>query len=511
MTSTIAVIDIGSSAIRLLIAQGGPTDWKILENAAYSLGMGKDIFSFRAIKWTTINRAVEILGRFKELIAPYRVDRIAAIGTSALRETDNWEVFIDEVIRQTGIEVKVLDGLEANQLTWMAVANPLQELKTGIKQHNSLIMEVGAGHTELIFQNKGKIASAHTLPIGSLRFQQQFDSQFEFGKGHAREFFRDKTDRIIKSLPREMGLSRVTKIVTIGNSARVVASHLGTRLSDEMMIIPRDAFRDFMKTIEALKHEEIGDMLQLPWNEAVLLYAALMIFKAFVETTQTEDILVPVASIRQGILLSYAADSNALRELFAPQVLFGARRLAEHYNGDLKHLDFVRKQSVLLYDSLSAELGLRGNRVLLEAAALLHDIGVYIGNSGHHKHGQYIVRNSNIFGLSTSDKELVGHIVRYHRRAKPNRSHVSYMSLDRSSRVVVQKLSALLRVADALDKSHTQRISITSLKIRKTRVVINTSYPGDLSLEKLSLVENGNLFEDVFGLKPTIRYLPNET
>ena len=139
-------------------------------------------------------------------------------------------------------------------------------------------------------------------------------------------------------------------------------------------------------------------------------------------------------------------------------------------------------------------------------SALLHDIGGYIGGTSHHKHSQYIVSNSDIFGLSAADKEIIGHIVRYHRRAKPQRSHTLYMGLRRDERVVVQKLSALLRVADALDRSHTQQIIISDLNIKKDSLIIRTSYSGDLSLEELSLSEKGDLFENVFGLKAVLRF-----
>jgi exopolyphosphatase/guanosine-5'-triphosphate,3'-diphosphate pyrophosphatase len=504
----IAVIDIGSSAIRLLIAQRGKkSEWNILDKAERPLALGKDVFRKGFIDRRTMNQAVEILKGFQELMAPYVVDRIVAIGTNALRESDNREMFIDRVMLQTGIEIRVIDGVEVNQLTWLAVREPLSKAMAGFKRHNSLIVEVGAGNTDLMILQQGKISSSHALPIGTLRFLQKLDQKYGANVSDVREFFRNHAARAVKAISHEIGLSKISKLVAVGSDARLVAARLGRPLTNEMSVIPRDAFRDFMKEIESFSPDEIATNLGLSWSEAELLYPAMVIFDTFVESTKADEILVPSTSIRQGLLVNYAAEKNSLRELFSTQVLAGSRSLAKHYRTDMKHAEFVRKQALFLYDSLNTELGLKGyNRLFLETAALLHDIGVYIGGTSHHKHGQYIVRNSDIFGLSAADKEIVGHIVRYHRRAKPQRSHTLYMGLRRDERIVVQKLSALLRVADALDRSHTQQIIISDLIIKNESLIIQTSYSGDLSLEELSLSEKGDLFENVFGLKAVLRF-----
>ena len=510
----IAVIDIGSSALRLLIAQSqddpgdpsGQRDWDLLESAEQPLALGRDVFRKGSIDRRTTNRAVEILKGFQELMAPYGVDRIVAIGTSALRESYNREMFIDRVMLQTGIEIRVIDGVEANQFTWLAVREPLEEVLPGYRRHNSLIIEVGAGNTDLMILRQGNISSAQALPLGTLRFLQKLDGQYG-APGSVQSFFRNHAVRTVKAMSHELELSRISKLVAVGSDARLVAARLGRPLTEEMSVIPREAFRDFLEELEILNPEEIVSRLNLPWNEAELLYPAMVIFDTFVQATRVDEILVPSASIRQGLLVNYAASRNTLHELFSTQVVAGARTLAKHYRCDMKHAEFVRRQALVLYDAMTNELGLMGyHRFFLETAALMHDVGSFIGGTGHHKHSQYIVRNSDIFGLSAHDREIVGHIVRYHRRAKPQRSHNLYMALSRTDRIVVQKLSALLRVADALDRSHTQQISIEGLEFKSDRLVIQTSHPGDLSLEDMSLAEKGDLFEDVFGLRVILRF-----
>ena len=508
----ISVIDVGSSALRLLIAQelprsrGGEADWDILDHAEQPLALGRDVFRKGAIERRTMNRAVEILQGFQELMAPYGVGRTVAIGTSALRESRNRELFIDRVMLRTGIEIRVIDGVEANQLTWLAVREPLEQALPGMGRHNMAIIEVGAGNTELIFLHQGKVSSAHALPIGTLRFLQQLDRTSGTNLKRIRSFFRLRARRVVNAMGHELGLARVSRLVALGADARLVAARLGRRVTDEMSVIPRAAFRDFMGELESLSAEEVVARLDLPLSDAELLYPALVIFDTFVEATRAEEILVPAASIREGLLINYAASPEALRALFSKQILAACRNLAKHYRSDLRHLEFVRRLSLVLYDALFAELGLPAHhRLFLETAAILHDIGAFIGGTGHHKHGLYIVRNSDIFGLSKDDKEIVANVVRYHRRSKPQLSHIPYAALGRSSRIVVQKLAALLRVADALDRAHTQKIVVTGVTVGNDRLIIKTDFRGDLSLEELSLAEKGDLMEDVFGLRPVIR------
>ena len=503
----IAVIDIGSSAIRLLVAQRDALDWKLLENAELPLALGKDVFQRGYIERNTISRTVEILKKFQELMSPYGADRIAAIGTSALREAENREMFIDRVYLQTGIKVQILDGLEVNQLTWLAVRKPLQEAVKDLKHHDSLIIEVGAGNTDIMLLKKGHVATAQALPLGTLRFLQHLEKRIGRDGGNLNNYFHRHTSRIIKAMSYELELEQVTKLIAIGGDARLVAARLGTPLTDKITVISRNKFRNFMSEIEALSLEDITAKLNLPWSEAELLYPSLIIFNTFLESTKTRELLVPLATIRHGLLISYAADTDSLRELFRPQVLAGAKRLAEHYRTDMEHCQFVREQAVVLFDFLAEELGLKNqHKLFLEAAALLHDVGSFIGGTGHHKHSQYIVQNSEIFGLSISDREIVGNIVRYHRRATPQRSHQSFMKLARTDRLIVQKLAAILRVADALDRSHTQSISISEMKITRNKLILVTPQSGNLPIETISLTEKGDLFEDLFGLKPVLQW-----
>ena len=159
-----------------------------------------------------------------------------------------------------------------------------------------------------------------------------------------------------------------------------------------------------------------------------------------------------------------------------------------------------------LFRELQAEHGLGPHHaVLLRTAAILHDIGAFVSNSGHHKHSLYLILNSELFGLTHRDNTVVALVARYHRRSEPKPTHPEYMALDRNSRMIVSKLAALLRVADALDRSHLQHIRTVTFSREEQRFIITLTDVEDVTLERVAIKEKGNLFESMFGLQIVLR------
>jgi len=195
-----------------------------------------------------------------------------------------------------------------------------------------------------------------------------------------------------------------------------------------------------------------------------------------------------------------------MRDQFASQVIASAINLGRKFHFDEDHALHVTKLSLSLFDQLAEEHKIaKESRLLLHVAGVLHDIGTYIRASGHHKHGQYIVENSEIFGLNHDQIAIISNLVRYHRKAMPTPRHFSYISLSRDNRILVLKLSAILRVADAIDRGHSQRVEEVDVQIRGEELFLNCKRKGDITLEQFGLQAKGNLFEEVFGYKVVLK------
>lgn len=509
----IAVIEVGSTGIRLVVAQvseGGAVE--TLDRAGKPSRIGRDVFTSGYISREAMRESIAVLIAFRELLKGYGIAAKDAkvIATSALREAENRDTFVDRVALQTGFKVAVVEDIEENHLMYLAVQNALQDDKRFLSRSNAMILEVGGGSTEIMLLRRGRMAAAHSLRIGTVRVDELIR-----GSGSAPEFIHQFLEDNVRTacdlLDGELPLDTVKTFILVGSDARLAAARLATEHTESYAVIERDAFVRFADEAASLSTEDIVARLRVPWTEAEGLGPGLSIERLFLERTGAERVVVPSVSIREGLLLTTARGPDPEHEEeMRRQIAASASSLGRKFRFDEAHANQVTRLALALFDALTVEHGLgRRERILLEAAALLHDVGTYIRTSGHHKHSEYIILNSEIFGLNRSELTIVANVARYHRKQPPSNAHVNYVALPREERIVVLKLAAILRVADALDRGHDQRVGDAVFERHEDRLVITADTSGrtgpvDLSLERLSLAEKGDMFEDVFGLEPIL-------
>ena len=508
----LAVIEIGSTGIRLVVAEiDGKGGYKVLDRAGKQSRLGRDVFMTGMISREAVRECMAVLVSFRELIRGYGLSPkdTRVIATSALREAQNRDTFVDRVALQTGFRVDIVEDIEENHLMYLGVQHALQDERKLLSRSNALILEVGGGSTEIMLLRRGRMAGAHSLRIGTVRIDEQVR-----GAGvtqvYLRQFLEDNVRTSCDHLDAELPLESVKTFIVIGSDARLAASRLAASQaaasSDDYAIIERSDFIAFADEVAGLSPEDCVAKLRVPWSDAEGIGYSLTIERLFLERTGAECVVVPNVSIREGLLLSASlGPDTGIEAEMRGQVVASAASLGRKFHYDEAHARHVADLSLAIYDALVREHGLGGReRLLMEVGGLLHDIGTFIKTSGHHKHGEYIVANSEIFGLSRADLTIVANIVRYHRKSPPASTHVNFIALPREDRVAVMKLAAILRVADALDRGHDQRVRDPTFERQEERFIIRAAGVVDLSLERLSLAEKGDMFEDVFGLEPVL-------
>jgi len=503
----IAVIEVGSSAIRMVIAEVGPKlSLRILENMQKPVGFGKDVFATGRVSAPAIRLGIEILDNFKSVLESYGVRRWHAIATSAIREAANKDNFIDQVFVRTGIDVEVIEGAEENRLELIAVENALAG-RFEFDKKNCLIMEVGTGSTEIILTAKGEVALTRMLPIGPLRLPEQI----VVGKtdiATLQRLLKRRIHTIAEEFRRETTLPEVDSFIALGATMRFLCRQFEAEPDQTLAKLSSKNFHEFMKTASKLSADEISERYGMPYTDAESLYSSLLIYANFLAETSATEILVPMVSIRDGLLLEMAQlVSGYKRTDLSKQVIHSARNLAKKYKTDDVHAALVVAIALKLFDTLKEDHGLGSReRLLLEVAAILHDIGVFISPSSNHKHSWYLIEASDIFGLRKIDKDIVANVVRYHRRSPPKLTHVPYASLPRAERAVVSKLASLLRVADALDASRQQKCKeFTCVQEAENCTIWVPEAVGDLTLERQSLAKKSDMLTDVLGLTVQIK------
>ena len=504
----VAAIEIGSTGTRLLIASiDGSGAMKVLDRAGKASRIGRDVFTQGSISREAIRECMAVLATFRELIAGYGItpDDAKAIGTSALREAANRDTFIDRVALQTGFKIRVVEDIEENHLMYLAVQQALQDEKKFISKTNSMILEVGGGTTEIMLLRRGKMVSSHSLNLGTLRLDEQM-REAGASKDYLEEYLASNIRTTCDLMDEELPLETVKSFIVIGSDARFAAACVSGKHFPSYSLLEREPFLAFGQSISKLTVEECIATYHLPWPEADGLASGLAIESLFLARTGAELIIVPNVSIREGLLLAEMRGLDPVIEKeLELQVVASARAVGKRFHYDESHAKSVKLSSLAIFDALAADYGLgRRERLLLETAAILHDIGTYIRASGHHRHSEYIVSNSEFFGLNRGDINIVSNVVRYHRKNPPSPTHLNYISLPREDRTTVMKLSAILRVADALDRNHSGRMAYASFEKSEDRFLIHTNRNLDFPLERLSLADKGDMFEDVFGMVPII-------
>ena len=504
-----AVIDIGSTSIRMVVAQiHADGTFQTLDSLNQSVGIGSDTFTKGRITRSTIEDCVKVMRSFSAVLQEYNIDPdsgVRAVATSAVREARNRDEFLDRIYMATDINVEVIEGAEVNRLTFLAVRS-LIESNASLQQGKLLVLEVGGGSTEFLGLEDGRVEFAHTYRLGAFRLRENMDAQ-QGSSARKLEMLQMEIDVGVRQCRDAVeGVSAKHHLLVMGGEARVAARLLLKGWDGESLASLKvgELSRLAAKVLD-MEVEKVARKYQLSYEDAQTLGTALLTYVRLAAALGLKRINVCGVTLRDG-LLAEAASGTAWTEDFVEQILNSVREEGRRYQLDEAHADCVAGNALSIFHALEREHRLDYRyEVILSVAALLHDVGMFIGNSSHHKHTQYIIQNSDLFGLGKEDVMLTGLVARYHRRALPRNSHVDYAALSREQRLVVNKLAAILRAADALDRSHTQAINRVKVVLKEGEVILDADQVGDFTAEKQALAGKGKMFEQVYGRAISLR------
>jgi len=499
----VAGVDIGSNAIRMVVAEVlADGNIEALEKLQKGIRLGQDTFRRGRLGGETMRAAVAILKDYRRILDAYQVQHLRAVATSAVREANNSDTFVDRVLMATGFEVEVIDTAEESRLTVAGVRRHLSS-EIAAKRGLTLVAHVGGGSTLLTVMHQAEIVDSQSLPLGSVRLREGLLTGGESAE-RVTAILRQQVGNVLAGTQSGLPLDRIETFIAIGGDARFVARQAGKPVStDGMFTVARGPFDKLVRECERHTTEELTTMFGLAFPDAETLNPALLVYQALLNATQVRQFFISQVSMRDGLLLDLASRVTGREdEALTKGVIRSALAVARKYRADRRHAQTVADLATKLFDELQPEHRLAPRqRLLLRVAALLHEVGGFVSNRSHHKHSYYLIANAEIFGLSREEHEIVAHIARYHRRATPQQSHPEYMMLPRDRRILVSKLSALLRVADALDRGRGQEVRDFRCERQEEGFVVLIPGLTDLALERQGMTQKGDLFEDVFGMK----------
>jgi len=481
-----------------------PTDITPLVRERVPVRLGHNTFIRGELDPETIDQAVAAFARFRNLFDQYQVAHYRAVSTSAVRNAKNRETLLHRLYHDTRIELEVIDGEEEASIVRRAVLSAFPS-----DGSPSVIIDLGGGSLEVTNRDEGEWHTA-SMRIGTVRLMETFGLTGAISPDEAKMMRRYVASLLHSSVP----LSEVaagTMTAACGGNAEELATLFGHR--DEalgMLVLSAAELEAALPKLLKYEVDKRMNKFGIRQDRAEVIGVAALVFATVMEVLRLDRIVVPQVGIREGLLLELAdahVGESVRRGASRERALIAAARaFAARLGHDTPHDEQVRWLARTLFDALAplhhlpADVG-----VLLEVAALLHDVGEVVHRKGHHKHGEYMVLHGRIPGLLSPEREMVAALVRAHRKSLPYpKKHITYATLDPTQQEIVRKLGALLRLADAIDTDHRQRVVDLQAEVLSDRVVLHLGVEGAAGEAPLLAERKTEAFTQELGLPLTL-------
>ena len=466
----------------------------VIQTSREPVRLGSDVFSKGEVSDAKLVEAMEAFLRFRRLISEYKAKAVRAVGTSALREARNRDYCIRQIAKTTEIGIDVISGEEEARLVFLAVSRAVK-----LQGKMALLVDVGGGSVEASLANENEIISTDSFNIGTVRLLQMLNEGKQ-GDRVFRQLAREYINVSGTRLRRSIGERTIdTCIATGGNVESIGDLRVQLCDADDDRSVTLDELDVILKQLQSRSYEERIKDFGLRRDRADVIIPAIIILQIVAKEARIQEIEIPRVGIREGLLIDMARSLGSRSPPDRTQLITSARLLGRRYDYEAEHAQTVSRFAVELFDATKSlhKLG-PDERVLLEVAALLHDIGYYVGTTDHHKNTWYLINASPLVGVGETEKAVIALVTRYHTRALPKPSHKEFMDLPPNQRRTVVMLAAILRLAEALDREHGDKVQSLKLTVRKKKVHLMLRGGGDLLLERWALNNGAQLFEKTF-------------
>lgn len=496
----IAAIDAGSNAVRLSVVRAySALDIEPLHNERYPLRLGEGVFVRNRFSEEILKKAVKAFRHFRDVIDEFAVTRYRAVATSASREAANRKTLINRIRAKSGIRMEVISAREESRLGREAVFAAL-----GPESQARCIADLGGGSLEVSVLRDHAVLQTAQIPVGTVRLMTTLHLHGAIRPAQAeqvRRYLRALLESKLSSRPNLAdGLT-----VALGGNAETLANVAPGPRHHGIQTLELSLLRERLPELLRMDNRERMKTYGVRRDRADVMGIAAIIFVTLGRYLNVRTFAVPAVGIREGLIHEIAKDAFSRKEPHrytpaARQVLAGVRSFSRRLEPDQRHAEHVRELSLQLFDQLQPMHHFTGeSRVILEAAALLHDIGHSISHKGHHKHGEYLAMNGDIPGLQGRERALTAAVVRYHnRKADPADHHIAYAALNNNDRRLARRLASLVRIAEGLDHSHRQRIDRIRASFQRGAVGLQLEARGDASEDIRDANRSAELFEKEF-------------
>ena len=502
--SMFAAIELGSYEVEMKIYEiSSKNGVKEIERVAHIIELGKNSYNERYIDLDLIDEVCDVLYDFCKIMKTYGIHDYRVCATSAVREAENCQNIVDRIRIRTGLKVQVLSNSEVRYIYNKAIAFREKEYENIIKD-GTVLVDMGSGSAQLTLFDKGKLIMTQNIPLGALRVREVLARLSVSGvnyKNVLEEYVDDDMEDIRKIFFRD---TEITNMIVTGEYVSKVFGNTGN--VDERSYITRDEFLNLYDILLTSSAEDIEARFNIPREHVGVLIPSSMIYKKVQEITRAKKIWAPNVKLCDGMVAEQAEKDKKIKfdKDFNNDILNASRVIAKRYMGNEEHLRFVEESSLNIFDAMKKVHGLgKRERLLLQISSIVHECGKYINVSYPGDCSFSIIMRTEIIGISHMERVMVANIVKY------ITDDIEYetlriQGLGVENAMTVIKLAAILRLSNALDKTHKQKCKNMKLKLTEKELVIVVNTYEDMTIERGLFSDNTFLFEQAYGIKPVI-------
>lgn len=504
---TFAAIDVGSYELAMKIFEiSAKNGIKEIDHIRQRIDLGTDTFTTGKISYGRVDELCSVLRDYGEIMKSYRVDDYKAYGTSAIRETENTMIVLDQIAQRTGIQIEVLSNSEQRFLDYKSIASRGDAFNRIIEK-GAAIVDIGGGSIQLSLFDKDTLVTTQNMKLGVLRLQDQI-GRLNIRSGQ----YETILDELISSqlaVFKKLYLKdrEIENIIVVDDYISAVVGKNIAGLEQES--IEASAMGGFLERVREKPLPEAAKRLGMPEEKIPLLCISGILINRIAQMMDAKLIWAPGVSLCDGMAYEYGEKNKMIREDhdFEQDIIACARNISKRYMGNRRRSETLEKIALTIYDSMKKVHGLsKRERLLLRIATLLHDCGKYISLVNLGECSYNIIMSTEIIGLSHTEREIVANVVKY------NHMDFDYYdvmrqnsSIDREAYLTAAKLTAILKIANGLDRSHKQKFKDVKTTLKGEQLIITVDSSVDITLEKGLFTKRAEFFEEVYSVKPVIR------
>ncbi|MBF1990889.1 Ppx/GppA phosphatase family protein [Fischerella thermalis] len=514
----IAAIDLGTNSLHMVIVRIEATlpAFSIIGREKETVRLGDRDLVTGCLKAEVIERAIACLRRFQEVAKTLNAETIIAVATSAVREAPNGKEFLHKVEAELGLSIDLISGPEEARRIYLGVLSGME-----FNNQPHVIVDIGGGSTEIILGDSHQARTLTSTKIGAVRLTNELintdpisNAEFQYLQAYARGMLERSVEEVLANLefgehPRLVGTSGTIETLAVIN-AREKLGFVPSTLNGYQFSL-KD-LREWVNRLRKMTNVERATIPGMPEKRSEVILAGAIILQEAMNLLGLESITVCERALREGVIVDWMLTHGLIEDRLRYQSSVRQRsvlKTGKKYHVNLEHSDRVAIFALSIFDQTQGILHNWGaeERQLLWAAAILHNCGHFVSHDSHHKHSYYLIRNGELLGYTETEMEIIANIARYHRKSPPKKKHENFRNLvHKEHRQIVSQLSAILRLAVALDRRQIgaiQRLQCEFIPAtRELKMQIFPSRPDDeCSLELWSLDYKKGVFESEFGVK----------